>query len=100
MKRSVCLTFLLLFGSVVPASVALAKGAGSSGGLTLMQAPGARASSLGEAYVSSLDDIAGFAYNPSSLKSLSSGQASFLYQQGLADDAFSQLIICRYGPGP
>lgn len=67
--------------------------AGVSGGLTLIEAPGARAAALGEAFSAASDDISAMGYNPSSLKSLKSGQASFLYQKGLAEDAYGQFMI-------
>ncbi len=67
--------------------------AGASGGLTLIEAAGARAASLGEAYSAVSDDISAASYNPSSLHTLKSGQASFLYQKGLAEDAYGQFLI-------
>lgn len=91
-KRVVCLAFAAL-SLVVVAPSANAKGNGTSGGLTLLEAPGARAFALAEAFTAAKDDVAAFAYNPSTLKSLKTGQASFLYQKGLLDDAFSQFIV-------
>ncbi len=67
--------------------------AGVSGGLSLLNEGSARWSSLGQAGVAAHDDIAGMAYNPATLGSLSSGQASFLYQQGLIEDAYGQFMI-------
>src|SRR5690242_13966416 len=55
-----------------------AGGTGTSGGLTLLEPSGARPAALGEAFTAATNDIAGFDYNPASLKSLESGQASFM----------------------
>src|SRR5687767_928652 len=70
-----------------------AKGTGTSGGLTLIESPSARASSMGEAFSAMTNDISAFGYNPASLQSLEHGQASFMYQQGLVEDAFGQFMI-------
>jgi len=91
MKKRLAAAILAAF-SMTANSTVLA-GPGTSGGLTLLEAPGARASALGEAYSAVMDDVAAFAYNPSALKSLKSGQASFMYQKGLVDDTFSQVMI-------
>lgn len=77
--------------TIAIASQAIA--AGTSGGLTLMEAPGARAAALGEAFSAVSDDVSAMGYNPASLKSLKSGQASFLYQQGLVEDSYGQFMI-------
>lgn len=60
-------------------------------GLTLLEAPGARAASLGEAFSTMPDAVTAFVYNPAALESLQSGDASFLYHKGLADDSFGRL---------
>lgn len=86
-------TAFVVFLSLLSSRPLLAGGPGTSGGLTLLEAPGARPAALGEAYSAVTDDIAAFAYNPSMLRSLKSGQASFLYQKGLVDDSYSQLMI-------
>jgi LysM repeat protein len=70
-----------------------AKGAGTSGGLSLVETTSARISALGEAAAAMSNDVAAFGYNPASLKSLETGQASFLYQKGLAEDAYGQFMI-------
>jgi len=67
--------------------------AGTSGGLTLTESGGARPMALGEAFAAAQDDISGLAYNPASLDTLESGQASFFYRTGMADDSFGQLSI-------
>ncbi|MBV9080261.1 MAG: PorV/PorQ family protein, partial [Elusimicrobia bacterium] len=92
MKRRIAQSLIALL-SLFAFSQAHARGAGTSGGLTLLEAPGARASSLGEAFSAMSDDVSAFAYNPSTLRSLQTGQASFLYQKGLMDDAYSQLML-------
>lgn len=70
-----------------------AKGAGSSAGLTLIEAPSARATSMGQAFSAMTDDIAAFAYNPATLKSMKSGQASFLYQKDVTENTFGRLMM-------
>ncbi len=70
-----------------------AQKAGTSTGVTLLEKPGARPVALGEAYSANANDITGFAYNPASLESLKSGQASFFYRTGMADDAYGQFLI-------
>jgi len=72
---------------------AFGQGAGVSGGLTLIEAPGARPAALGQAYTAMQNDIGAMAYNPASLSSLSSGQMSFLYHRGIVDDAFGQFLV-------
>ena len=66
---------------------------GNQGALTLLEAPSARASALGEAFSSASDDIAGLAYNPSLLSTLSSGELSFLYQRGSINDSYAHLAF-------
>lgn len=61
-------------------------------GLTLLEVPSARPAALGEAYTAATNDISAFAYNPSSLHSLKEGQASFLFQRGVADDSYAHLM--------
>ncbi len=70
-----------------------AGGPGTSGAMTLMEAPGARPMALGEAFSACEDDISGFGYNPASLQSLKSGQASFFYRTGMADDSYGRFMI-------
>lgn len=62
-------------------------------GLTLLEAAGARSAALGEAFSAVTNDIEAFAYNPASLDSLKNGHASFLYQKGLVDDTYGQLLF-------
>lgn len=84
------LPFILSLGVTLPAGAA---GRGTSGGLTLIEAPSARASSLGEAFTAAQNDIAAFGYNPAALGSLGGGHFSFLHERGFADDAFSHFMI-------
>ncbi len=72
---------------------AVALGATASGGLSLLSDGGARPTSLAKAYSAGSDDISAFVYNPASLGTLSSGRASFLYQQGLIDESRGQLMV-------
>src|SRR5260221_13710945 len=70
-----------------------ANGNGTSTGLTLLESPGARPPALGEAFTSVSDDITALGYNPASLGTLTSGQASFLYNKGIAQDSSGHLAI-------
>ncbi len=94
MEMKTSLSFII-FASLSTALLipAHAGGPGTSGGMTLMESAAARPMSLGEAFSASMDDISGFAYNPSSLGSLKSSQASFVYRSGMADDSFGQFMI-------
>jgi len=62
-------------------------------GLTLLEAPTARASALGEAFSAVTDDAAGLAYNPASLATLQNSQASFLYHRGALDDQYGNILL-------
>jgi hypothetical protein len=81
MKMTASLLLILL---PVTATAAL------SSGPTLLETPNARPAALGEAFSAQTDDAAAFAYNPASLESLSSSHASFMYQKGIAEDAYGQ----------
>ena len=63
------------------------------GGLSLLEPTGARAASLGEAFSAMTNDITAFGYNPASLGSLETGQASFMYEKGLAEDSYGHFLI-------
>lgn len=91
MKRALKAAILSLSLSSIPINL-FAKGVGSSGGLILEPAS-ARASALGDSFTSATNDINALGYNPSALNTLTSGQASFLYEKGLVDDTFSQFVI-------
>ena len=96
MRRLLPIVALTIVGAASPA---LAKCAGSSGGLTLIEAPGARAAGLGEAFSAAADDVTAAAYNPASLATLSSPQISLSYQKGIADDAFGRVHAGRQNLG-
>src|SRR5258706_15813883 len=66
-------TLTLIIASLM-ASVGFAGGAGTSGGVRLIESYGARPASLGEAFSAVTNDLSAFGYNPASLKSLESGQ--------------------------
>lgn len=85
---------LSIFGlAFVQGIAAWASGNGTTAGLTLLEAPSARASGLAESMSAVGNDVSAYAYNPAALSSLRTGQASFLYQKGLIDDSFGQLRI-------
>lgn len=79
--------FPALVAAATVAVLRLASAAESAGGLSLLTEGNARAASLGQAFTAAADDVAGMAYNPASLATLGSGQASFLYKEGLLEDA-------------
>jgi hypothetical protein len=80
-------------------SAARAGGPGTSGGLTLLEAAGARAASLGEAMSAAGDDVTAAVYNPATLATLTSPQVSFSYLKGIADDASGRLHLGRPNMG-
>ena len=88
---------ILIFGATITlisvGNIFADGGAGTVGGLSFTEPAGARAASLGEAFTAATNDVTALHYNPSSLGSLQSGQASFMYQKGLADDAYGRFII-------
>ncbi len=65
----------------------------SSAGMTFLESSGARPSALAEAFSSVQNDISAMGYNPASLSTLKTGHASFMYQKGIADDAFGEVRI-------
>jgi len=84
----VVISFLILF-SFSPRVL----GVKNSGGLTLLEAPGARPSALGEAYTSAIDDITAFHYNPGTLPTLAYPQASFFHRQGFSKSTYSRFLL-------
>ncbi|MCK4533268.1 PorV/PorQ family protein [bacterium] len=76
----------------------LAKGAGSSAGITLLQPISAKASGMGEAYSSLSGELSCLHYNPAGLSSLEEQAVSFMYQRGLADDNFTTLLYGKKCP--
>ena len=61
---------------------------GTSGGIILSQAIGAKAAGLAEAYTAGSGDVGCLYYNPAGLAFLNKKQASFAYQTGIAEDKF------------
>ncbi len=90
-RRAVLISRLLLCAGAAfyPALVSAASGA--SGGLTLIEAPGARSAALGEAFSTMPNDVTAMAYNPATLQTLSSSQVSLSYESGLSDDAYGRV---------
>lgn len=90
------ITFIATLATILTAfspSFLLAKGAGTSGGLTLIEASGARAAALAEAFSAMSNELCAMNYNPGSLGTLQSGQASFMYQKGMMEDSYGQFLI-------
>src|SRR5262245_32900921 len=65
----------------------------SSGALTLLENSDAKYAALGDAGTGAANDIAVMNFNPAGINTLTSGQASFLYQKGLTEDAYGRFII-------
>src|SRR5262245_25620697 len=86
MKKAILIQFFLLLLSPV------AMAAENAAGLSLTETAGARPSALGEAMSAAQDDIAASHYNPATLRSLSSGQAMFSYQNGVIGDSFGRFM--------
>jgi len=93
MKKHLFKPFLLSIFAFCSTTTLFAAGAGTSGGLTLIESYGARSAALGEAFTPMVNDIAAMGYNPASLGTLKSGQASFMYQKGMVDDSYGQFLI-------
>ncbi|MFN0118816.1 MAG: PorV/PorQ family protein [Elusimicrobiota bacterium] len=74
-------------------SFLLAKGSGTSAGLTFLRNSGARSGALGEAFVAMTDDITAIDFNPASLATLGFNQASLHHEQGLFDDSFNKAML-------
>lgn len=86
MKKILILLFFVICGL-------MAADAQTEAGLTLLEATGARPAALSEAYTAVSNDITAFGYNPASLSTLNTGQASFSFQQGLLDDSYGQFLL-------
>lgn len=67
--------------------------AARSGALSFLENSDAKYAALGEAGTAASDDVAVMNYNPAGLGTMKSGQATFLYKQGLTQDAFGRLMI-------
>jgi len=93
MKNIRLLTFTIFTTLMTTGAVLAGGGAGTVGGLTLLEPFGARPAALGEAFSAVTNDLSAFGYNPASLKSLERGQASFMYQKGMAEDSYGQFSI-------
>lgn len=90
-RRRTALRAVLLAASVLAGPLPAFASAGASGGLTLLEAPGARAASLGEAFSAVTDDVTAAAYNPAALATLTRPQTSVSYESGLVDDTFGRI---------
>jgi hypothetical protein len=86
-------TFVLAMIAVFAASEGFAGNAGDSAGLSLMRSVSPRASALGETMGTVEDDVAAMIFNPATLSTLGSTQASFLYDRGIADDGYGRFMI-------
>jgi hypothetical protein len=83
----------LLTVAFLAVSYAHASNIGTSGGLTLLEPSGARAAALGTAFSAMENDIGALQYNPASLQSLQQAHASFMYQKGVFEDAYSYFSV-------
>ncbi len=93
MRNGVIASVFMVVFNFTCSSPSLANGAGTSSGLTLLEPSSARAASLGEAFSAMSKDVSAMTYNPASLGTLQSGQASFMYQKGMMEDTFGQLLF-------
>ncbi len=93
-KQMAKAAFVAIFSSVLAAlPMKIHASAGASGALSLVTEGTARISALGEAGTAIANDIGGMVYNPSSLLSLESGQASLFYGPGLIGDTNGQFLV-------
>lgn len=66
-----------------------------SSGLTLLQTKSARATSLGGAASTLVNDIGAAAFNPATLATLQSSQVLLAHETGIVDESFSQIAYGR-----
>ncbi len=92
-KQTMVLLSLTLTLSSSSAQMLWASNPKTSAGMTLVEAAGAKPFALGEAFSSVQNDISAMGYNPASLNSLTSSQASFQYQQGMAEDSYGEFRL-------
>ena len=86
--------FLLLFYTYLTAvSTVIAKGSGTSSGLTLVYPVSPRAAGMAEACASIPGEIQFMHYNPASIALFSGMGLSASYQKGFANDTFASIII-------
>ncbi len=83
---------LFLIGTLISTQIWAAT-PDTAGGLSFISDGNAEAAALGNAFTAVPDNIAGLVYNPASAATLTSGQASFLFQRGLIEDSYGQLMI-------
>lgn len=76
-------TLFLMVMMIISSLIHEVRGAGESGGISMLDHGSARASGLAEAYSAATDDITAMQFNPASLPTLSSNEASFFYEKGL-----------------
>jgi hypothetical protein len=103
MKRTSCFRPVLIAGAqavlgLVCLLPAQARSRENQAGLTLLEAPSARAAALGDAFVAVSDDIGGLSYNPALLSTLSSNELGVLYQRGAIDDSYAHLALGAPAP--
>lgn len=67
--------------------------ANRSGALSFLEKSDAKYASLGEAGTAATNDVAVMNYNPAGLGTLRTGQASFMFQKGLTEDAFGRFMV-------
>jgi hypothetical protein len=72
-----------------------AKGSGSSAGITFLHPSSAEAASMAEACTALSGAAYVMHYNPASLASLNKTEISAMYQNGLADDNLTTLILAK-----
>lgn len=89
MKKRLSSLILLAFLAAIRPLEAAPK---TQSALSLLEPSGARAAALAESYSAIDNDVTGMAYNPSSLATLDRGAVSLLYQSGLANDRYGQVV--------
>jgi hypothetical protein len=83
---------IIWLGLLVLLPVQPALSAGTSGGIILKQAVGARSQGMGEAFTGVADDATALYWNPGGLGQVTGLQANATYQAGLADSTYEQLL--------
>lgn len=97
MRQSRISHLTVLIALFAATGTARAAGNGVSGGLSLIDAGGARAAALSEAFSAASDDANAFLYNPANLTTLSLSHASLYYRGSEEDERHGRFTVAVPG---
>lgn len=93
---------VILFAVIVNCQLTIincfAKGAGSSAVPTLMQPVSAKVAGMGEAYTAVSGEVVSMHYNPAGLSSMEGVEITTMYQRGLDEDNFANVLFGKGFP--